>query len=56
MCGVSPLFAYTMGEYGFVPVYTISRIWIYACVYDGQVKDLGKEVDYESFFRGDGTA
>ena len=45
MCGVSPIFVYTM-----------SQVWIYVCVYDGRVKDLGKEVDYGSFFRGDDAA
>lgn len=34
--------------------YTMSCVW--ACVYDGRVKDLGKEVDYGSFFRGDDAA
>lgn len=31
-------------------------VFLLFCVYDGRVKDLGKEVDYGSFFRGDGTA
>ena len=42
--------------YGLASVYRMSRGWIYACVYDGQVKELGKEVDHGSFFRGNGTA
>lgn len=36
-------------------VYKSSRSYL-TRLYDGRVKDLGKEVDYGSIFRGDGTA
>ena len=76
MCGVSPLFVYTMSQ---VQICACTRICIWRMyiiellsemvykvyksnrsyptrLYDGRVKDLGKEVDYGSFFRGDGAA
>ena len=76
MCGVSPLFVYTMSQ---VQICACTRICIWRMyiiellsemvykvykssrsrptrLYDGRVKDLGKEVDYGSFFRGDDAA